>query len=198
MREMKQRLLNGIKSCNCCGARMLFQGYNAKGRYVPIMKREGICYDCAFWMDVIEHPPENMEVIGDVCMKIYPLADKKDKSIILGGKGKKRFFMRSDLSVFESNDVWVVGRIPERFRRHFKTTAVEIPQNVYKRLSNENRICQSKACLDRYSCIKYNLEIERKKGPYNKVPPNWKAGGEHCGFYLDKKLILTDESSVLK
>ena len=195
---MKSRLLNGVRLCGCCGARVLLQGYHTKSRLAYIMKKEGICHDCAFWKDIAAYPPENMEVIGNVCMRICPSADGKDRSLTLGGGGRRRFFMRPDRSVFESNDVWTIGKIPQRFQPWFKTTAVEIPSSLYKRLSKNRRVCQSRACLDRYDCIRYNLALEEEKGPYNKVPSGWKSGDEHCGFFIDRRIILTDESSVLK
>lgn len=196
---MKQKLMNGLRRCKSCGSQMLFQGYNIQSRFAHIMQKEGICYECAYWMDIAAYPPDYMEVVGNICMRIYPLADKKDKSIILGGKGKTRYFMRPDLSLVKSNDIWIIGTIPERFKSAFKTTVVEIPINIYRRLSLNNKKCEARACFDRYHCIRYDIELENNEnGAFNTVPANWKLGGEHCKYFINKQNILTDESSVIQ
>lgn len=195
---MRRKLLNGVRFCKCCGARMLFQGYDTQNRFGHIMDKECICYDCAYWKDIIAYPPDNLEVVGDICMRIFPKADKKDKSIILGSKGKLRYFMRLDMSLFSSNDVWVIGKIPEHLRFEFKTTAVEITKKMFMALSSFGKQCKARACLDRYHCVRYNLKLENDMGAYNSIPTNWVVGGEHCGTFLNKGEILTDENSVIK
>ena len=195
MRLMKQKLLNGVRFCTKCGARMLFQGYDTQFRLAHIMQRRQICYDCAYWEDLKEFPLENMEVIGNKCYRIGPVADRKDKSLILGGKGKMHYFMRPDWSVFRSNDIWLIGTIPERFRSEFAQTAVEVTIRVYRQLNRNNKKCKARGCLDRYHCLRYNIELE-KNGPFNTVPATWNVGDEHCGFFINKDDVLSDESSI--
>lgn len=197
---MKQKILNGVRFCKCCGARMLFQGYNIQNRFAHTMNKEGICYDCAYWKDIIAYPPDHLEIVGDLCMKVYPVSDKSDKSVILGGRGKMRYFRRPDHSLFTSNDVWVIGKIPGRFKSEFKTTAIEISLNTYRRLTKDNRKCKARACFDRYHCFRYDLALEDDDmGAYNSVPTNWVPGDEHCKYFMDMgKLSLTDEGSVIK
>lgn len=195
MRSMQRKMLNGIRFCKCCGARMLFQGYDIQHRLAHIMNRETICYDCAFWQDIREYPPEHMEIVGNKCMKIYPVADKKDKSLILGGKGKMRYFIRNDNTVFQSNDIWFIGIVPERFRKDFKPTAKEITQKAFKKLLKNSLKCKARGCFDRYHCFRYNLELERN-GAFNSVSLNWNVGDEHCKFFIDLDNIYIDDSSV--
>lgn len=72
------------------------QNYNTQNRIAHIMVRDGVCYECAYWEDLIAYPPEYMEVVNHKCLRLHPVADKKDKTLILGGKGKMRYFMRTD------------------------------------------------------------------------------------------------------
>lgn len=197
MRPMQRKILNGIRFCKYCGSRMLFQGYNIQHRLTYIMNRDTICYTCAFWQDILEYPPECMEIIGNKCMKIYPVADKKDKSLILGGKGKMRYFVRHDLSVFQSNDIWLIGMIPENFRDRLKPTAKEITQKTFTKLQRNPMKCKARGCFDRYHCLRYNLELENN-GAFNSVPLKWKVGDEHCKFFIDIDNSYIDDSSVTK
>lgn len=194
---MQRKILNGVRFCRHCGSRMLFQGYDLQHRLTHIMNRDTICYICAFWQDILEYPPEYMEIIGNKCMKIYPVADKKDKSLILGGKGKMRYFVRNNLSVFQSNDVWLIGAIPENFRDRLKPTAKEITQKTFIKLQRNPMKCKARGCFDRYHCLRYNLKLE-SSGAFNSVPLKWKVGDEHCKFFIDIDNSYIDDSSLNK
>lgn len=194
---MAKRLLNYIRRCACCGSKVLLHGYDSQNRIARIMEQKNVCYDCAFWQDMIDYPPEYLEIISNKCLRVHPVADKGDKTLILGGKGKMRYFMRPDQSLFQSNDIWIIGTIPQRFKDSFKPTAIEITLKAYRQLRRTNKKCNARACLDRYHCFRYNLEQENdESGPYNSIPPKWKIGDEHCGFFIDRKDIQDDESSV--
>lgn len=193
---MKRRLLNGMRFCKSCGARILLQGYDSQHRLTHIMDKKMICYECAFWQDILNYPPEHIEIIGGKCLKVYPVGDKRDKTLILGGNGKMRYFMRQDESIFQSNDIWNIGIIPQHFANKFQPTAIEITQRAYHQLKQNKKKCQARACLDRYHCFRYNRELERNCGPYNSIPPKWKIGDEHCGSFINLNNILNDESSV--
>lgn len=195
MRPMNRKLLNGIKFCKYCGARLLFQGYDSSNRLTHIMKREMICYTCAFWQDIRDYPPEYMEVISNKCIKICPVANKKDKSLILGGKGKMRYFIRDDFSTLQSNDIWLIGVIPDRFRRDLEPTVKEITQRTFKKLQKNPMKCKARGCFDRYHCLRYNLDLERD-GAFNSVPLKWNAGDEHCKFFIDLDNAYIDDSSI--
>lgn len=193
---MKRKLLNGIRFCKHCGARMLLQGYNSQHRLARTMEKKMICYECAFWQDILDYPPEHLEVVGSKCLRIYPVADKHDRTLILGGKGKMRYFMRPDKSLFQSNDIWNIGTIPQRFISKFQKSAIEITSKAYRQLKRNNKKCRARACLDRYHCFRYDRELERDCDSYNSIPPKWKIGDEHCGAFISFDDILNDKSSV--
>lgn len=190
------KMLLSTTFCTKCGSRIFIQGFNKEHRLSYIMKRDKVCYDCAFWEDIIEYPPKYTEVVGTKCIKICPGISKKELGVTLGGKGKTRYFMRPDMSLLCSNDIWNIGEIPERFRDKLKPTLTEITEKAYKQLTRNDKLCQARACFDRYHCFRYNIALEKEDGPYNTVPQNWRIGNEHCGFRIDPSEILTDESSA--
>ena len=190
------KMLRSTKICAKCGSRIFIQGFNYQHRISYIMKRDGICYDCAFWEDLIEYPPKNIEILGTKCLKVYPGITKKELGVLLGGKGKTRYFLRTDRSVICSNDIWIIGEIPKRFKDKLQPTIIEITEKAYKQLKRNNKQCQARACFDRYHCFRYNLEWEKEHGPFNIIPQNWRVGNERCRFRIDPSEILTDESSV--
>lgn len=197
MPGINYKILKQIKYCSLCGAKVWMQGYNTQNRISYIMEKENLCYECAYWKDLIEYPPKYLEVVKRQCLRIHPVANKKDKTLILGGKGKMRYFMRTDGILLQSNDIWVIGSIPSRFISQLPNTATEISLKAYRQLNRTTKKCNARACLDRYNCFRYNLALETdEKGPYNTIPPKWKVGDERCRFFINIQDIQSDDSSV--
>lgn len=196
MRSIHQPLINGLKKCSCCGNRLLQQGYRELNRLSQLMDRHKICYECAFWKEIIDYPPEDYHIVGNRCMKIGEWVDNYDSSMTLGSRGKVRYFVTKDNQVFKSNDVWIVGTVPERFRDILKPTLQEIPRKIHDKLKKHNKRCLAKGCLDRYHCFRY--DASKEKTPHNKIPYNWKPGGEKCRDFLNRNEIITDESNIIR
>lgn len=184
--SVRRRILSKLTYCSLCGNKIWMQGYNIQSRITHIMAKNRVCYDCAFWTELIAYPPEYMEVVKNQCLRLHPVADKKDKTLILGGKGKTRYFMRTDGSLIQSNDIWTIGTIPERFISQLPTTAIEISFKAYRQLKKSQKKCYARACLDRYHCFRYDRTIEDdERGSFNAIPPKWNVGDEHCGFFIN-------------
>lgn len=197
MRTSDSKILKGIKHCSHCHSRYFAQGYNTEDRITMMMDRYKICYDCAYWQNIINYPPKNMEIIGNKCMIVLPFVEKKDKSMLLGGQGKKRFFARYDLSLVCSNDVWSIGTVPEIFRGQLKSTLFEINEKTYNKIKRNGHKCSARGCFDRYHCLRYSIELEKDHiGEFNKIPPAWRIGNEHCPDFIDMFKFSCDESSV--
>ena len=200
MREITQGILKGIKSCKHCGKKYFMQGFSTEDRITMMMDREKICYDCAYWKNIINYPLPYMEVVGNICIKVMPKVKKKEKTMLLGGKGKIKYFIRTDWSeLVSSNDIWQIGTIPEVFREQLPPTLIELPKNIYKRLEKYMGRCKARGCFDRYNCFRYNLEVEKDKiGAFNKIPPAWQIGNEHCKHFINLDEITNDDGSVKK
>lgn len=197
MRAMARRLMNGIRRCSKCDQRILMQGYNINKHIGELMDKYCICYECAFWQELIDYPHSDMEVIGNQCLKVGGVENKWNKTLILGGNGVMRYFMRPDFSTFQSNDIWLIGTIPERFRQYLPPTAVEITSKAYNQLNRNNKRCQARGCMDRYDCVRFDLKLEEQRGPANIVPDSWRVGDEHCGFRIGFENIINDERNIL-
>lgn len=186
MRNMKRRFLYGaLKKCKNCGSVILFQGYEEKTRLTHIMERHQICYDCAYWKSMIEHPPKNLQVVGDKILKVCPYAESKNKSEILGGKGKNRYFIRSNFTVFKSNDVWLIATIPDKYKEFFPETACEISRELYEIFSRNKRRCKAKACKVRSICMRYRFEIDNSISYDNPPTQDANTVDEGCCFFLN-------------
>ena len=176
---------------------MFMQGFNDDDRITMRMDKEKICYECAYWKNLIDYPLPHMEIVGNKCMRVLPEVPKRDKSMLLGGKGKLRYFVRTDFSLVRSNDVWSIGVVPERFRKQLPKTMSEVTKNVYLKIQKNGHKCSARGCFDRYNCFRYNLELEKDHtGAFNKVPPTWKVGNEKCKDFINLTEILSDDGSV--
>lgn len=187
------KTLSKIRVCSKCGVRLLDAGHDRHHRLYKRMTDENLCHECAYWLDLIESPGEYLEVIDGVCYRIYPMADKRDCTVLLGGKGIRRFFARKDLTPFESNDIWLVGAVPQRFIEHFPDTAFEITRYGFNRLSVNHKRCKARLCFDRYHCLRYMTELE-SNGPLNEIPNNWRVGNEHCPPFINKAKALLNKN----
>ena len=195
---MRGRVMRKIKHCKLCGKKIWMQGYNAQNHIAYIMNQKGICYECAFWEELIAYPPQYMEVINRQCMRLHPVANKKDKTLTLGGKGKMRYFLRTDGSLIQSNDIWIIGTVPDRFLHRLPATAIEITLKAYRQLNKSTKRCYARACFDRYHCFRFERTLENdERGAFNVVPAKWKVGDEHCGFFINIQDIKYDDSSEL-
>lgn len=199
MGSIKKNIFGGLKRCKCCNSVFLMQGYNKKDPLTQTMEEEQICYDCAYWKNIISNPPQYMEVSNGKCIRIFPEVKRKNKTMILGGKGKMKYFIKRDMTFIKSNDVWQIGVIPKIFQEQLPDTVAEVSSIRYERFKNgknKNR-CSARGCLDRYHCIRYRLELENDHiGAYNKVSPGWKPGAERCKFFINSK--AGDDSNVGK
>lgn len=194
------KIIGKFRCCKNCNLKFWSGGYDAANPIVTLMDQNDWCYDCAYWNDLISHPPAYMEVINGECLRVHPEVPKasKDRTMILGSKGKNRCFLKFDGTLLRSNDIWHIGHIPERFLPLLPDTMVEITNSAYERLSNNINMCYARGCLDRYQCLRYVRDIEKENGPYNSIPPKWKTGDEHCRFFINITELKSDDVSVLE
>lgn len=189
--------MGGVRFCKSCGARILMQGYDTQNRIAYLMDKKQICYECAFWENIMAYPDKNMEILGNQCLKVMPYVkrDEKDRSITLGGKGMPRYFIRKNGKVFRSNDIWIIGTIPDRFLNKLKPTVMEISRYLYSRLIVHNRRCQSRTCFDRFQCFRYNIQLEQTQKTV-KVPSDWIVGTERCKDFLNFDKLTEQDLEV--
>lgn len=181
-----------IRKCRECGKRILLHNMNPQQRITRIMKDDSLCYECAYWYEILNYPLSYQEIVNNVVLRVYPEDKEPDPTKILGCRGKYRYFQRSDNTLFCSNDVWIIGKIPEHLQKHFSDTAIEITKKAYLRLVKNPNKCHARGCFDRYECMRYKIELEKESGAFNQIPSKWKIGDERCRFFLNKSEIIKE------
>lgn len=172
--------------CESCGKKIRADCYNKSSNIYKRMFAESVCYDCAYWLEIIENMPETYEIIDGVCYDFQPFCPKeKAKTANLGSNGKRMYILKNDGSVKMSNDVWDKGHVPKQFLDKLKDTAIFIPREVYEPLTIRKATCENKGCYDRYHCFFYDFRIEYDKGPFNKIPKDWITGNEYCRAFAN-------------
>lgn len=147
--------------------------------------RPQCCPDCAAWRRLADSKPDNLEIAGGVAYKVNPYTKKK-WGTILGGKGKIHYFLKKDLSLTISNDVWKVGEIPQPFRDELKDTGWWVTNKKYADRCARGKIrCKSRMCYNRYRCLWFDYTSEFEKGPFNFIPKDYVVGTEKCSSFVD-------------
>ena len=185
-RYIPKLITNNKYTCKKCGKRFFHFGITEFDPICKRMMREKICWECAWWEWVINHPLDHMEIIGNQCYQVFPFIDKEEQEVgtILGGKGKKHYLLRKDGSCIRSNDVWWIGEIPWRFQNDLPPTGWWVTRRYYESLSRSHHQCEARACMDRYNCYRYKYQIEFNGDIYPAPPHDWIIGSEHCPAFL--------------
>ena len=170
-------------TCHICGRTDDFNSYDHECALYQMMKQEHICHQCAYWLYIIQNPPLNMEVIGGVVYVANPFV-RRPFNVIKGHRGKEFYIRKRDETILRVNNLWRIGKIPDRFKGYFQETANFLSLMTYQKLTNDPHKCYAKGCWDRYHCLRYNLELE-KDGPFNVVPESHHPGSEQCPSFIN-------------
>lgn len=174
-------------TCKLCGTTENLDEYNSSAPMVQNMIDNHVCYSCAFWMQQIENPRPQQEVIGGHLYIVNPQVKRPDNAI-KGMFGKEVYIRRFDESLLKTNNIWHIGEIPKHFLEHYPDTANFLSLFVYQKLKNYPFKCQAKGCWDRYHCIRYDLSNE-KNGPFNKIPDKYTVGSENCPSFINFNVL---------
>lgn len=169
--------------CQICGKRFWAHGWEMTP-LATYAKGHSLCIECAKWQHLSENRPENMEVIDGVAYDVQPYI-KKEYGMHLGGNGELKCLVHADGTSRVSNDVWVIGKIPERFLELFPQTAWWTKPKYAKRLQRGVLHCKGRMCYDRYHCFRYDYTQEFENGPYNIPPKEHIVGSEHCREFIN-------------
>lgn len=150
----------------------------------PIMKKEQVCANCAFWMNIVKTPPANYEVINGMMFIVRPIV-KRPLNYIKASEGTEFYIRKLDGTLIKTNNLWNLGEIPKHFIKHFPDTAIFLNLMTYQSLKNDPWVCHAKGCWDRYQCLRYDVASEDGK-PFNIVPDNHVSGDERCPSFITK------------
>lgn len=210
--SIKQRynLLNQKYKCTICGKTVFSFNMSYDMEIAHQMHKEHICWECAYWRDLMQSPPDNLEIIGDNCYQTYPFIPKQERDVsqILGYEGKKTFYiLKRTGECYRTNDIWWLNTIPPKYRLQLIPTAWLVTKRFWQSMERSKHKCKAVGCMDRYHCYRYQYQLEIGKEPYNYVPKDWVVGDEHCPAFLDLRDIqhydehikptdIIDENSV--
>lgn len=182
------RTLNAnIQRCSKCNAAYEQDSFDPRQKLTVLMKQRELCFQCAFWIDKIEKPPEYAEVVNGSHFTFHPW---NNSPLAFQGSGGHAFYIiRENGSVLKSNNVWRQGDVPERFREQLPDTARFISKRTYSQLNDNSFVCKAKGCWDRYNCYRYDLAIEETAGPWNVVPQSHTLGDEKCESFINKNKL---------
>lgn len=185
-------LMSCVRRCSVCNKKFIKidRTVHEDDDLSAYAEEHKMCYECAYWSVFLESPrPEGLQVTGGVCYQVLPFVEEPTIYMLLGSRGEKRYFVTRQLEVIKSNDVWRIGRIPERFRDKLPDTGWFCNKSIYGKITNFNKRCNEIGCLDRYKCLRFKYELELENRPFNKVPEDWVAGGEHCLYFINTDLL---------
>lgn len=173
-------------TCNVCGDSGDYIIYDAESPLFYYMTKNHVCYNCAFWLDIIEHPIYNHEIIDGFYFIVHPFVHRPYHATGFS-LGREYYIRKNNGKLIKTNNIECRGEIPAQFREQLSDTAVFLPMIAYQNLVNHPFECHARGCWDRYTCLRYNIEYEREEGAFNEVPENHIPGEEHCPSYAPQK-----------
>lgn len=175
--------------CSYCGKEYCIGLYNRKSDLRQKMREEGLCFDCAYWKDYIEHPSEDTAIVNGALYIFKPITKrllKRDRKL------KGMIFARNMTTgaIVGCREYRKITVVPERFRSALPDQFRTISEETYRQI-DERPIpeCLSKGCWDRYHCFWYNAKKAEPNKPWNEIPHYHKPGGEHCESFINKETM---------
>lgn len=170
-------------TCKLCGQEENILQYNSSCKYLSIMAKQHVCFQCAFWIDKIANPPPNRMIIGGCHYTVHPFV-RRPNNVLKGCGGKEFYIRKMDGTLIKSNNVWFQGEIPEHFRDQLPDMGHFLSLMTFQKLHNDTHTCSAKGCWDRYHCLRYDLSCE-KDGPFNVIPTKHVIGSENCPSFIN-------------
>lgn len=175
-------------NCTVCGAPVDLSDYMRNNQLQQIMKKEHICYFCAYWKNRIENPTPYQQIIEGKCWEFNPW--EEDKSFLVQHNKISRYIMCNDGTSMRSNNAIYQGDVPSQFKTLLPDTARWITKAAYYRIKMHPFFeCKSKGCWDRYHCYWYDPASEID-GPWNEIPEEYQIGDEGCESFLHKSNVF--------
>ena len=179
--------------CSICGNEEYLQKQGEDYRILYIDKEINtmliykVCRRCAYWINLIHNPPEDLEIINKGAWIIKPMIESGPLKFI--NKSNEEFvnIQRKNLTYTRTNRSYFIGYVPLIFIDKFPNTAKFISKAVYKKICR-GRLCKRIGCWDRYNCMRYNISIEKLSGPYNVIPKYHVIGDENCPSFINSNI----------
>ena len=115
--------------CSCCGLPTNVDDFDQRAPLTILMRKEQLCFTCAFWKDKIAHPHPDREIINGSHYVFHKWLSKPQH--FQGFGGKTMYILKNDGTVKRSNNVWFQGDIPDKFKPQLPDTAKFITKAAY-------------------------------------------------------------------
>lgn len=169
---MEGCLKSRVYPCNICGKIVSLSQYWRDQIWVKKMNADSVCFECAYWLDLLAHPKDSVQIINGQYFSFPP---------VIKSDGRIRHILTHGGEIITSTEYFNYGHIPERFRDKFPNTANFIPLLTYRMLlKNQGFVCDRKGCWDRKHCYWYIGEMD-----WNVIPPSHKPGEEKCPIFIN-------------
>ena len=128
-----------MEKCNKCGVEIpsdFLDKWN-EGNIKDIIK-QGYCFDCAFWIDIINELYNKDKSIIIKGEHYYNSGFKKHikNDVFMGFGGRLTFIRMDNGNVIKTNDLWHQGKVPKHFKDVLKDNAKFISEAEYKTIKN--------------------------------------------------------------
>lgn len=177
-----------LYQCAKCGQTVDLRDFNVENRYYPIMAQNQVCYECAYWMHLKDHPIPNSQIIDHVYYSCTPVSSRGELGRLSLYDPKRHYILTND------NEIQCVllscyyGIIPERFHNLLPDTAKYIARPTFTKIKKKAGYkCRRIGCYDRYHCFWYNPEEVEPNGPWNEIPKWHQPGWEECPLFINKQ-----------
>lgn len=176
--------------CSNCGKKEDLEAFRRiDNPIVAKMRKEQLCFDCAYWIDKINNLDSNMAIISGGLYRLdEPLTKLPlSRTRALGLK----FVIKTDSNeVLATKRITLIGKIPERLYSLIPDQYAFITGDEYRRIVRfESDMCLSKGCFDRYHCLWYRADIAEPEEPWNTIPKDYQIGNEQCPSFINKYKI---------
>lgn len=122
--------------CSICGE-PYDETHYLKGSIRSIMESRHVCFNDAFWIEMIQLTDENTFVI-DHHRYTGSLIDKEKSTGFIGFGGKDMYVKYDNGKICHYNNVWYQGEVPERWWSKIPNNASWLTEQEYTKLTGDN------------------------------------------------------------
>lgn len=174
-------------TCSHCGKTEDLEIFRTtQSLLVSAMRREQLCFDCAYWKAWMANPEPETIIVN---RRLYKLSEPLKQVNRKQARAKSLTFLLevNTKNVLVGNNLIFRGTIPCAFQSELPDQFKLITQDEYLRIYGYGGDkCLSKGCFDRYHCIWYRPDIAEPIEPWNTIPDNYEIGSELCPSFVNK------------
>ena len=173
-------------TCTHCGKQIDLDSYIIHKQVLTAPMRENqLCFECAYWMDIVKHPIPGSFII-DGAMYTFDVIEQH-RSIRETTKDVRFILDQCNNTALAIRNIKSIGVVPEHFKEMYPDQYRFITYTAFRQVNHHiGSLCEAKGCWDRYHCFWYNKVAAEPNGPWNKIPVGYNPGDEMCENFINK------------